>query len=111
MAKIENEGLILVTGATGFAGNALVPGLISAGWTVRACGRDPSRKPANCEFVALDLARELNFDGLVAGTDAVLHVAARVHVMRETAGDPLAEFRRVNVAPTIRLLEAAVRSR
>jgi nucleoside-diphosphate-sugar epimerase len=39
----------------------------------------------------------------LAGVDAVAHLAARVHVMRETAPDPLAEFRRVNVEGTCRL--------
>jgi nucleoside-diphosphate-sugar epimerase len=37
------------------------------------------------------------------GMDAVVHVAARVHVMADTAADPLAEFRRVNVAGTLNL--------
>ena len=100
-----------MTGATGFAGNALVPALIAAGWQVRACGRDANRRPAGCEFIAIDLAQELHLDDLVANTDAVLHLAARVHVMRETASDPLSEFRRANVVPAARLAEAAVRNR
>jgi nucleoside-diphosphate-sugar epimerase len=43
----------------------------------------------------------------VAGADMVVHLAARVHVMRETAADPLAEFRRANVEATRALGEAA----
>ena len=35
-----------------------------------------------------------------AGVEAVVHLAARVHVMAETEADPLAEFRRVNVDGT-----------
>ena len=104
-------GRILVTGATGFVGNAMVPALIAAGWEVRASGRDPSRKPANCEFVAADLALESDLDSLVANTDAILHLAARVPVMHEKANDPLWEFRRANVAPTARLVEAPVRNK
>jgi hypothetical protein len=34
---------------------------------------------------------------ILRGTDAVIHLAAGVHVMRETAGDPLCAFRKVNV--------------
>ncbi len=41
------------------------------------------------------------------GCDAVVHLAARVHVMRERAADPLAEFRRVNVEATERLARSA----
>ncbi len=50
---------------------------------------------------------------LLAGCDAVVHAAARVHVMNETAHDPLTAFRDVNVAGTLNLAgqaaEAGVR--
>jgi nucleoside-diphosphate-sugar epimerase len=42
------------------------------------------------------------------GVDTVVHLAARVHVMRDTVGNPLAEFRRVNVDGTRALAQAAV---
>jgi nucleoside-diphosphate-sugar epimerase len=42
-----------------------------------------------------------------SGADTVVHLAARVHVMRETAGHPLAEFRRANVEATRVLAEEA----
>jgi nucleoside-diphosphate-sugar epimerase len=43
----------------------------------------------------------------VAGVDAIVHLAARVHVMREVAADPLGEFRRANVEGTALLAEEA----
>jgi nucleoside-diphosphate-sugar epimerase len=43
------------------------------------------------------------------GSDAVVHLAARVHVMRDTAADPLVEFRRVNTEATLELAREAVR--
>jgi nucleoside-diphosphate-sugar epimerase len=43
----------------------------------------------------------------VAGVDAVVHLAARVHVMGESAADPLAEFRRANVESTAVLADEA----
>jgi len=46
----------------------------------------------------------------LAGVDIVIHLAARVHVMRENAADPLAAFREVNVAGTERLARAAASS-
>ncbi len=46
----------------------------------------------------------------LVGIDAVVHLAARVHMMQDTAADPLAEFRRVNVEGTRRLAEAAAQA-
>jgi len=40
-------------------------------------------------------------------TEAVIHLAARVHVMRESAREPLAEFRRVNTEGTLHLARQA----
>ena len=107
---MKTKGRVLVTGATGFAGANIVPMLIEAGYEVRACGRKEVRKPSHCEFIALDLAREVDLDSLVSGCDSVLHLAGRAHVMKEDAADPLAEFRLANVGPTLRLVEAALRN-
>jgi UDP-glucose 4-epimerase len=43
----------------------------------------------------------------VDGCDAVVHLAARVHVMRDSAADPLAAFRAVNVDGTLNLARQA----
>jgi len=56
----------------------------------------------------------LGFQGdlspILQETEAVIHLAARVHVMRETASDPLLEFRKVNVEGTGNLASVALRS-
>ena len=44
------------------------------------------------------------------GVEVVIHLAARVHVMKDTSVDPLAEFRRVNVQGTENLARQAVRA-
>ena len=44
------------------------------------------------------------------GVDAVVHLAARVHVMDDTAEDPLVAFRTVNVEGTRRLAESAAKA-
>jgi len=54
-----------------------------------------------------DLAVEGDWRAALDGVDAVVNCAARVHVMRETSADPLAEFRRVNVAGTLNLARQA----
>ncbi len=101
---------MLVTGATGFVGRVLVPQLLAGGWAVRACGRNAERRPAGCDFVAADLAGGVDFDSLVRDAHAIVHLAARVHVMREQANDPLLAFRKANAAPTTALAEAALRN-
>lgn len=90
-------GAILVTGATGFVGRALCPALAAAGRTVRAAGR--------AETGAIGPGTD--WSALLSGVDTVVHLAARVHVMRETAADPAAEFDRVNRDGTAGLARAA----
>ena len=56
-----------------------------------------------------DLRRPDAVEAALPGADAVVHLAARVHVMREPAADPLAEYRRVNTEATLELARAARR--
>jgi UDP-glucose 4-epimerase len=100
---------VLVTGATGLVGNALVPLLLEAGFVVRANARQAPEaawvRHPRCEFISRDL--DADAAPLVHGMDAVVHLAARVHVMREISTDPWAENRRLNTQATLRLAEAA----
>jgi nucleoside-diphosphate-sugar epimerase len=57
-----------------------------------------------------DLAEHDDWSAALHGVESVIHVAGRAHVMRETADDPLAEFRRVNVSATTALAREAVRA-
>jgi nucleoside-diphosphate-sugar epimerase len=100
---------ILVTGSTGFIGNTLCRALTGAGASVRGTVRAPGGAvAAGVEQVLLpDLVDRPSLKRAVAGADAVVHLAARVHVMRERARDLLAEHRRINVGGTAALLEAA----
>jgi nucleoside-diphosphate-sugar epimerase len=100
---------ILVTGSTGFIGRPLCRSLVEAGATVRGSSRQGGAHPvAGVERaqIADQLDRRV-VRAAAAGADAVVHLAARVHVMRETAADPLAEFRRANVDATRVLAEEA----
>ena len=97
---------VLLTGATGFVGRHTVPLLAARGHRVRAALRTASEGPWEPAVVG-DIGPDTDWTAALAGVDAVIHMAARVHVMRDTASDPLAEFRRVNTAGTIRLAEQA----
>ena len=102
---------VLVTGAAGFVGRALCPALAAAGHEVIAGVREGTAPPgAHAHRTLGDLAEERSLDAAVAGVDAVVHLAARAHMMRETAADPLILYRRVNVDGTRRLAEAAARA-
>jgi UDP-4-keto-D-QuiNAc 4-reductase len=102
---------VLVTGASGFLGQALV-GRLAADQrrVVAASRREASLAPQQgVEFAqSPELGPDADWAGALRDVDLVIHAAARVHVMRDRAPDPLAEMRRVNLDGTVRLARQAV---
>ena len=84
---------ILITGATGFVGSALCHALNLADYKIRRNNQRLS---------------EADWSQSLAGVSTVVHLAARVHIMHDSATDPLAEFRAVNVHGTLNLARQAV---
>jgi nucleoside-diphosphate-sugar epimerase len=102
------SGTVLVTGAGGFIGKHVCQCLAGAGWSVRAAVRS-GEPPPDAVCFHLPAARDGRvLRDLVRGCDAVVHLAGRAHVLRETAADPRAEFRASNTELTRTLAEAAV---
>lgn len=101
--------MILVTGATGFVGATLVSRLARERIKARACvRRDGVIMPDGVQVVQVgDLTGDTDWSQALAGIGVLVHLAARVHVMDDTATDPLAEFRRVNVLGTLHLARQA----
>ncbi|NJC41290.1 nucleoside-diphosphate-sugar epimerase [Brevundimonas alba] len=101
----NRTGKVLVTGATGFLGGAVVARLVADGRPVRAAVRQAGAPmPAGVETVSVgDLGPDTDWAEALSGVETVIHCAARAHVLRETAGDPLAEFRRVNADGAVAL--------
>lgn len=97
---------VLVTGASGFIGQTLLPMLADRGYRIRAAGRSPV---GGVEHVRVgDLGPETDWQTSLAGIDAVVHLAARVHVM-DPENDPSA-YRQANSEGTRKLAEDAAAS-
>lgn len=100
---------ILVTGASGFVGEAVVFRLLlDRKFIPIAAARGATRLNGLCAVVPFELTEKALPD--LRGVQVVIHAAARVHVMNETAIDALAEFRKVNVEGTLRLAQRAAES-
>jgi nucleoside-diphosphate-sugar epimerase len=99
---------ILVTGAGGFVGRALLPHLHRAGASVIAAVREqrPDLDLPGQTIRMGDLTALPDWGPILRQVDAVIHLAARAHVTSEHAPHPLAEFRAANVAPALSLFTA-----
>jgi nucleoside-diphosphate-sugar epimerase len=100
----------LVTGGNGFVGDAIWQRLntMNSVQAVRSVRRADAYTDAGASVVAVgDLCAQTDWSIALAGVDAVVHTAARVHVMAETTANPLDEFRRVNVQGTLNLARQA----
>jgi nucleoside-diphosphate-sugar epimerase len=98
---------VAVTGAGGFVGQSVCRALRAGGHEVVAVVRRGASAPAGTSVVEVPGLDASAMRVAFEGCDAVVHLAARVHVMRETAPDPLAEFRRVNVDGSVAAYRAA----
>lgn len=104
--------MILVTGANGFVGRALCTELARREYGVRGAVRDISCATGfPCELTVVDdIGPDTDWVNALRGVDTLVHLAARVHVMRETASDSLSAFRMVNTAGTESLARQAARA-
>jgi nucleoside-diphosphate-sugar epimerase len=95
---------VCVTGSTGFVGKALTRKLQGEQHAVVRVTRNPG---FDSDVAVGDIGSDTDWTQAVAGCDVVVHLAARVHVMHETALDPYAIFNAINVVATLNLVRAA----
>ncbi len=103
---------VVLTGATGFVGAVLLRRLLAEGHGVTALTRGPGGElPDSVTRRSVgELGPDLDCGDALDGADAVIHCAARAHIMDDPAADPLAEFRRVNTEGTLALARQAARA-
>ncbi len=100
---------LLITGPDGFVGTQVCRELLRRGNCVIGALWKAAPLPTGCESVIVgNIGPDTDWTMALAGVNAVVHLAARVHIMDDMAVDPLAEYRRVNVEGTRCLAEAAV---
>ena len=99
---------VLVTGASGFVGRCLCAHLTKRGHVVTASVRSsdtPQIEKTKRTIVVGHLGPYTDWTQALEGQDAVIHLAARVHVMNEVSTDTESLYKRVNVEGTKRLIQ------
>jgi UDP-glucose 4-epimerase len=115
----ENSQSILITGATGFVGIRLA-GFLSSQCPEMELRLAVRQRPDNLQVpgvlpggsieVVGDINPHTNWTDALVGVDVVIHLAARVHVMKDVALNPLEEYRNANTLATIHLAEEAAKA-
>lgn len=99
---------VLITGASGFVGGAVLRRLSEEGLPVRGTYRTrPMHSVPGDACLSPGLSSDSCWHDLLEDVSVVVHTAARVHVMKDFAQDPLTEFRTVNVDGTLTLARQA----
>ena len=101
---------ILVTGASGFVGHAVVKFLREQGHIICGTTRDEmlKRGPENIPlYLVPKLDKDTDWDNVIAGADVIIHLAARVHEMGKQTNSQQQEYFTVYEEGTQKLALAA----
>ena len=100
---------ILLTGATGFIGKALVSELIKQDFDLSIAVRQKTNLFPNKvkQYVVGDFESNPDFSNILTKIDCVIHLAGRAHVIDKTKASILNEFRKLNTEFTLNLAKQA----
>lgn len=101
---------LLVTGYSGFVGKHLVDQLKKPEHELTLLGRKKPSENKQIQFYNFSLGDSSPELQIASSIDVVIHCAARAHIMKDEVDDPIAEYRRVNVAGTLALAELAYKN-
>ncbi len=94
---------VLLTGASGFVGGAVLATAQLRGMSVRPVFRGEASVAEGDAVTVPTLVDDTDWSVAVSKIDVIIHCAARVHVMHDAKVDPLRLFREVNVEGTLNL--------
>ncbi|MGF1872913.1 UDP-glucose 4-epimerase family protein [Photobacterium indicum] len=95
---------ILITGVSGFVGAALASHLEQ---TNSFALLRTTRLETGTNKLAIDFSDDFNVENELDSVEAIIHCAARVHLMEDDANNPLEAYRQVNTLGTLRLAQQA----
>ncbi len=101
---------VLITGSNGFVGHHLAQYLQQCGYQIVHTYRylPDNIQASDQHFAVGNIDADTQWTKPLEGVDTIVHLAARVHVMKETDSDPLSAFRLVNIEGTLNLAKQAV---
>jgi nucleoside-diphosphate-sugar epimerase len=100
---------ILVTGASGFVGSHVCILARDRHLPVRGAVRNEhASTPADDAVRVGEIDGSTEWGAALDGVGVVIHCAARAHIVRETAADPMRAYQRVNVDGSLRLAHAMI---
>ena len=106
----DRSRVVLVTGATGAVGPRIVQALHDAGYHIRTLSLDPIQPgilPDQVEALTGDITGVAAVQSAVEGTEAVIHLAALLHIPNPPPA-LLEKYERINVGGTVTVVKAAI---
>lgn len=104
---------ILISGSNGFIGQYLSYSLDNKDNNIIQSYRQFSEEfnsSRNCHFAVGNINSQTQWQSALADVNVIVHLAARVHVMKEAEADPLMAFREVNTDGTLNLAKQAIKA-
>lgn len=105
--------MYLITGGTGFIGRALVERIAGYGRQVRVAVGENTEFTAQLNVAPIyigNLALTVDYSEALQDVTTVIHLAARTHILKDFATDPMHEYYRINVFATLNLARQAAKN-